>query len=371
MASSDTTSRSWDFGQFVKTLSYFGAIPFLSSVDWFQNIMGSRPDPTADTQAIALYRPVVLVIGADSPVGQSIVQKLLEAGSRVRAVVANQAAFPESDRLDNLDKLVSAPGALPEQAWQQVHRVIGCDTSENGQASWLSPDLVDTMHRHLIPAGDPIFDFSQPTLDLQETWGALDDVVMGGVSASAIRLTKGFARFSGNVSTANSGGFASVRTRNFSPPLDLSGYDGIALKVQGDGQRYKCLLRCEERWDGLAYSYSFDTTPGVWMDVRIPFSALVPVFRARTRNDADPFDRQRVTAFQLMLSKFEYDGELNPHFNPGDFQLDIAAIAAYRNNPEPQVILITDNQAVVTAVQQTPLPHRILDPSEADRIRIS
>jgi Complex I intermediate-associated protein 30 (CIA30) len=49
-------------------------------------------------------------------------------------------------------------------------------------------------------------------------WGSLDDVVMGGVSESGLYLSPGSgpdgcdaAVFSGNVSTDNNGGFASVR----------------------------------------------------------------------------------------------------------------------------------------------------------------
>jgi len=30
-----------------------------------------------------------------------------------------------------------------------------------------------------------------------------------------------------------------------------------------------------------------------------------------------------------MLSKFEYDGGLNPHFRPGAFQLEIKTIKTY------------------------------------------
>ncbi|MEO0868912.1 MAG: CIA30 family protein, partial [Cyanobacteria bacterium J06642_11] len=78
-----------------------------------------------------------------------------------------------------------------------------------------------------------IFDFRQPTEQMRDLWGALDDVVMGGVSQSGTQLqTEGLA-FTGYVSTANSGGFASVRTRNFEPPLDLSTYSGIELRVKG------------------------------------------------------------------------------------------------------------------------------------------
>ncbi len=42
------------------------------------------------------------------------------------------------------------------------------------------------------------------------------------------------------VSEGGGGGFASVRTRNFDPPLQLGAYDGLELRLRGDGQRYKC-----------------------------------------------------------------------------------------------------------------------------------
>lgn len=77
---------------------------------------------------------------------------------------------------------------------------------------------------------------------------------MGGVSESGLRVVPGAgeteaksssgspaaaAVFSGEVKTSNSGGFVSIRTRNASPPLDLSAYDALRLRVKGDGNRYK------------------------------------------------------------------------------------------------------------------------------------
>jgi hypothetical protein len=175
-----------------------------------------------------------------------------------------------------------------------------------------------------------VFDFRQPQPADANLWGALDDVVMGGVSASQFRLQPGQAVFSGQVSTANSGGFASVRTRNFSPPLDLSGFAGIELVLQGDGNRYKFFVRTDERWDGVGYAYSFDTTAGEPQTIKVPFSAFVPVFRAR-RVAASPLEPAQVYSLQLMLSKFEYDRELNPRFTPGEFALTIITIGAYRD----------------------------------------
>ena len=49
-------------------------------------------------------------------------------------------------------------------------------------------------------------------------------------------------------------------------------------------------------------------------EVKIPFSRLIPTKFARTAAQSTPFDSSRVTAVQLTLSKFEYDGGLNPKF---------------------------------------------------------
>jgi hypothetical protein len=54
------------------------------------------------------------------------------------------------------------------------------------------------------------------------------------------------------VSTNNSGGFASVRSRNFEH-LDCGAYAGLELRLRGDGQRYKCIIRADTNWDGIAY----------------------------------------------------------------------------------------------------------------------
>ena len=56
-----------------------------------------------------------------------------------------------------------------------------------------------------------LFDFSAPTA--ADAWSAIDDRVMGGVSRSRLRHdTAGHAVFEGEVSLAQNGGFASVRS---------------------------------------------------------------------------------------------------------------------------------------------------------------
>lgn len=168
-------------------------------------------------------------------------------------------------------------------------------------------------------------------------WGALDDVVMGGVSESSLQLVPGAAEeptgarlaavFSGVVKTANNGGFASVRTRNFTPRLNLSGAQGLRLRVKGDGNRYKFILRDDPGWDSANFGFSFDTVAGEWITVDAPADQFVANFRSEKMRTDAPIQLDRIVSMQLMLSKFEYGGELNPNFTPGAFSLVIDKIS--------------------------------------------
>jgi Complex I intermediate-associated protein 30 (CIA30) len=81
---------------------------------------------------------------------------------------------------------------------------------------------------------------------------------------------------------------------------------------------------------------------GEWTTIEVPFSSFRPVFRARTRPDAPPLDPSKVTSLQLMLSKFEYDGELNPAFAAGRFELPIADVRAYMAaQPAPRFVHVS------------------------------
>jgi hypothetical protein len=181
----------------------------------------------------------------------------------------------------------------------------------------------------LSSSGDKVlFDF-KTQIDLSQTWGAVDDVVMGGVSSSGMMKTIDGALFTGHVSTDQSGGFVSVRTRNFPEPLDLSAYQGLELRLKGDGNRYKFFLRTSLGWDTVAYAYAFDTVAGEWINVRVPLTAMVAVQRAKTIPNAPPIEARNIRSLQFMLSKFEYDGQLNPRFTPGSFSLSIESIRAY------------------------------------------
>ena len=179
------------------------------------------------------------------------------------------------------------------------------------------------------PIDNTLIKFVDGDTDATQIWGSLDDVVMGGVSQSLAKSSDEGLVFMGTVSTNNSGGFASIRTRNFDPSLDLSQYQGLSLRLKGDGQRYKFFIRDSSGWDTMAYAISFDTEAGKWMTVQLPFANMLPVMRAKTVKSAPALNQKQIASLQIMLSKFEYDRQLNPRFSPGTFALTIESIGVY------------------------------------------
>jgi len=132
-------------------------------------------------------------------------------------------------------------------------------------------------------------------------WRPVDDVVMGGVSRSTFeRAGAGVARFSGNVSLENFGGFASVRT----PPRDwdAAGAQAFLLRVRGDGKTYKFTLRTDDSFDGVQYQARFTPVAGEWTELRLPVASFVPTFRGRTVPGAPTLDPARVRSLGFMIS---------------------------------------------------------------------
>ncbi|MGL5082107.1 MAG: CIA30 family protein [Microcoleaceae cyanobacterium] len=356
----DIQRKKWDVGRFVKTLVYFGIVPFIGSVGWLQQRFSKK------SQALISTEPnVILVAGATGGVGKRVVQRLRQKGIKVRALVRDtkraRALLGNSggNALEFVEGDITIAETLTPQVMQNVAAIICCtgtrvqpvegDTPTREKyyqgVKFYMPEVVDVPEiveykglQNLVNAAPAylknrgekvIFDFTKPSQNLKELWGALDDVVMGGVSESSIQIISNTTFFMGNVSTENSGGFASIRTKNFDPPLDLSAYSGIDLRVKGDGKRYKFILRSDDKWDSIAYSYSFDTLYNIPINIRVPFDQVIPLFRAKTVQGGQPFDPSRVYSIQLMLSKFEYDGALNPKFSPGTFQVELESIKAY------------------------------------------
>ena len=296
----------------------------------------------------------ILVVGASNSIGKKIVKSLLTQDCEVIALVTdveNQQNLLE-DRVKIFNADLTIPETLEKDILKELSTIIYCsETKETDNLEQKEFPKIQNLVRAVSQKIQPtttkklIFDFTNPKIDLKETWGTINDGVMGGVSQSNIRLADRKAIFSGIVSTDNNGGFASVRTKNFAPPLDLSNFEGIEIKVKGDGKRYKFITRCEGEWDGIGYCHSFDTVHDFSTTIQIPFADLIPVFRAKTVADADKLNSSKIYSMQLMLSKFEYDGALNPKFEAGHFAIEVDYIKAYSTQSKSQFILISSANA--------------------------
>ncbi|GMJ14738.1 hypothetical protein like AT4G18810 [Hibiscus trionum] len=364
-------NQGWDLGRFLKTLYFFNGPPSPDKIVKFliEKLSGPSPEESEKKMETTGY---VLVVGATGGVGRRVVENLRKKGLPVKVLVRNEEKARKmlGPDIELIVGDITKASTLPAKYFKGVRKVINAasviigpkegDTPERAKYSQGvkffepeikgdSPEMVEYIGmKNLINAvrenvglrtGKLLFGF-EDQISKELDWGALDDVVMGGVSESTFQIDrtggengKPTGLFKGIVSTENNGGFSSTRTKNFSSPADLSAYDGLELRLKGDGRRYKLIVRTSTDWDTVGYTASFDTVGGQWQSIRLPFSSLRPIFRARTVSDAPPFDPSNVVSFQLMFSKFEYDGKLNPTFVEGPFELPLSSIKAYMKDP--------------------------------------
>ncbi|TVQ91524.1 MAG: CIA30 family protein [Chromatiaceae bacterium] len=144
----------------------------------------------------------------------------------------------------------------------------------------------------------PVLDFRDPPP--AAAWAAVDDRVMGGVSASRAEFAPEGLIFRGTVSLDQGGGFASIRAQP--REYGLAGATAFVLRVQGDGRNYKFGVRTDDAFDGVQYQARFATTPGAWIDVELPLAAFQPTFRGRTV-DAPALDPARIKVFGLLIAE--------------------------------------------------------------------
>ena len=146
-------------------------------------------------------------------------------------------------------------------------------------------------------------------------WFPVNDGVMGGLSSSTLTISaEGHGLFSGRVSLANNGGFASVRTAVAASAL--AGAAGLVVRVRGDGRPYRLRLRTDGNIDGIAYQAEFSTEPGQWIERELPFSAFKPVFRGRSVPGAPALEPGAIRQIGLMIADKQ----------SGPFALEIAWI---------------------------------------------
>lgn len=196
----------------------------------------------------------------------------------------------------------------------------------NGQPQ---PDQGDPASERLLVAGEGF-----------AGWHALNDTIMGGRSSGDCSVSARGLVFDG-VLVEEGGGFVSVRSPLFSPPLDLSSYGGLRLRLAGGGRRFKLAVACADGVAGLTemipgglrWVHEWGTAAEGFTDVKVDFDQLIPSVRAKPIG-ALPlglplrFDPSRINRLQLLHSRFSDQGGTNPGFRAGPIHLELTSIHA-------------------------------------------
>uniref|UniRef100_A0A7S0RVS8 NAD(P)-binding domain-containing protein n=1 Tax=Chlamydomonas leiostraca TaxID=1034604 RepID=A0A7S0RVS8_9CHLO len=323
----------------------------------------------------------VLVLGASGRVGRRVVERLIKMGRTVVAATRStdtaKAALGEAGLVEGAQPggkgilfyeaadVTSVDSLKRAGLWKGVTQVVLCVGGKAGPLpgggfgyiDGLTPEVVEAggianlvsvlpevlpkqaslQYTTLVPMG---------TTDEVAVWERMDDVIMGGNSSSVIELAPelgaGITRWRGEL-IVEGGGFCGARTKAMADGADLSGYDGVALRVKGDGQIFKINIKTTDQLDSpeSVYQATFDTVPGQWTDVTIPWHNFVPVKRAQSDPAGAPLDPSKKAKFGLVLSRFEFNKMPNPAYKPGPFELLIdGGIRAYKA-PRAQLVQVS------------------------------
>lgn len=169
------------------------------------------------------------------------------------------------------------------------------------------------------PTEVTLIDFSNTSAN---SWQIVNDNVMGGISRSSFRmLDEGYAVFSGTLSLENNGGFASVRAQS-RQPADWSTFEGLSVRVLGDGKTYCLRLRTVENGRMTWYSHEtrFKTKPGEWETYFLPFSDFRAEFRGNPVRGNPRLNSGAIGEIGFMIQDKQ----------EGSFRLALSKLSGYR-----------------------------------------
>lgn len=147
---------------------------------------------------------------------------------------------------------------------------------------------------------NPVFDFA--TAGSADGWRVTNDTVMGGVSNGELTWTDGALVFTGQLSLANNGGFASIRSPDIDPQQAVAWADrtGPRVQVEGDGRTWTVELRTDD--DSGGWISSFPTSPDGLTDVELSWASFAPVTRfLEPRVTDEPLDATRIVSIAFYL----------------------------------------------------------------------
>ena len=148
-----------------------------------------------------------------------------------------------------------------------------------------------------IAAEDLSFPFNA---DSGKYWQYVSDRVMGGVSDGQVTIEQDgemyYARLTGNVSTANNGGFIQLRSGVSFANTEKDGKNlkGVRLNVRGNGETYDIHIITNDRaYYGDYYSATFQADSD-WKMIDLPFNKF-----ERKRYNTSKLDAKNIRSFSI------------------------------------------------------------------------
>jgi len=148
-----------------------------------------------------------------------------------------------------------------------------------------------------IAAEDLSFPFNA---DSGKYWQYVSDRVMGGVSDGQVTIEQDgemyYARLTGNVSTANNGGFIQLRSGVSFANTEKDGKNlkGVRLNVRGNGETYDIHIITNDRaYYGDYYSATFKADSD-WKMIDLPFNKF-----ERQRYNTLKLDAKNIRSFSI------------------------------------------------------------------------
>jgi hypothetical protein len=148
-----------------------------------------------------------------------------------------------------------------------------------------------------IAAEDLSFPFNA---DSGKYWQYVSDRVMGGISDGQVTIEQDgemyYARLTGNVSTANNGGFIQLRSGVSFANTEKDGKNlkGVRLNVRGNGETYDIHIITNDRaYYGDYYSATFKVDSD-WKMIDLPFNKF-----ERQRYNTLKLDAKNIRSFSI------------------------------------------------------------------------
>jgi hypothetical protein len=194
------------------------------------------------------------------------------------------------------------PDGKSGKLWAALGRKgVGCqghaeDAQDHHRGASVSRSCGDEPGRFTAADQRVIFDFD--ARDSSGEWNSVNDDVMGGVSTGGFRISEqGMLEFKGVVSLENNGGFASVRSGT--AKYDLSDFEGLLIRVRGDGHRYACNLRTDFEIMAGSYQQRFETKKEEWSEIALPFHDFIATSFGQVMQDAPKLNPEKIRSFGL------------------------------------------------------------------------